>query len=158
MVMRRSNLFDRTTYCLGDSGPGKPVLPQKLTLNFDIFSCADGKWNKDDFDSLESAQSIFTDNKFSPCGVASRVSSSEYIELQFHGDVGLKDIALVVIGGRNTFLNKGEDDVKKVVSTCKANGIKVLINDGSENLEEMNLDDNGNIYYTKYESEDILDD
>lgn len=161
IIMKRKNLFDRTTYCVGDSGPGKPVLPQKLGADFDIYSCADGDDYRSMFNNFEDVRRTFELNKGTPSDFADSMAFSGYIELQLHGKVTLDDMHSIVIRMSKSRYNERNtpDQIKDMVSKCKEHGIRVLIGGSSEaKLEQINLDETGNIYYTTYESEEINDD
>ena len=155
LVFKRSSLFDRTTYCLGDS-LNTGVFPQKLNLPFDAFTCVSTsgltRGTDDEFLSRVS-QKI---NK--PCAMAEMFGHPAYTECQFHGDLPVKDISTVVIGGRSTFLNKEPEKRDFVLKKLQEYGIRCLINTGANKLEQINLDESGNIYYTTFEGDEIPDD
>lgn len=155
LIFKRSSLFDRTTYCLGDS-LNTGAFPQKLNLPFDAFTCVSpsGLERGTDEELLERVQR--KTNK--PCAMAEMFGHPAYTECQFHGDVTTNDIATVVIGGRNTFLNKDPEKRDFILNKLKEYGIRCLINTGMNKFEQINLDESGNIYYTTFEGEEIPDD
>jgi len=154
MILKKANLRDRTTYCMGDS-LNTGVYPQKYSQPFDVYvSNRHGK-----FDNLESITALFKDNLRTPCRLGGALGSGYFIEAQYHGDVTDKDVSKLVIGGRTVFNNMDISRKKELLEGCNARGIKVFVNNGKDDgLEEVKLDQDGNIYYTIYESEVIDDD
>lgn len=159
-IMKRKNLFDRTTYCIGDSGPGKSILPQKLGADFDIFACADGDDYCNSFNNKDSIQNHFERNLQTPSDLAMGMAYSGYVECQLHGKVTLEDVkSIVVRSTKSSFVSEHQSHLLDILKRCKEFGIKLMVRkDDRTGLEEINLDDSGNIYYTNYESEEISDD
>ena len=154
MILKKSTLKDRTTYCMGDS-LNTGVYPQKYTLPFDVFTCN----RQSKFADFNKITELFAGNENSPCKLGGSLGSGNFIELQYHGDVTDKDVSKLIVGSRAAFNGLDSSNKLELLKGCASRGIKVLVNNGHDDgLEQANLDSDGNIYYTIYESEEIDDD
>ncbi len=163
IILKKKELADRTTYCFGDSlnqesSSRGGILPQKYTLPWDIGTMP-GYMDRI-LNDAESTKGMLEKDVGLPCKAGEDFSGDgSFIECQYHGPLTCDLMSKVVIGNRNYFNSLGEDDRKKLLTLLNQRGMRALINKGDNvSLEEVKLDESGNIYYTTYESEEIDDD
>lgn len=161
IILKKKDLADRTTYCFGDSlnqARWDGILPQKYTLPWDIGTMPKGQAYI--LDNFEETKGRLEEDANLPCKAGEDFSGDgSFIECQYHGPLTTDLMSGIVIGNRGAFNDLSDKDRKNLLTLLKQKGMRALINKGdNQSLEQVNLDDDGNIYYTIYESEDINDD
>lgn len=129
IVFKKDNLWDRTTFTVGDSleavvnggykTPSKVSDPKIVSFSKDPFTPDMPTVNETAIKNIQKAFDSIEENGYFK-GV---INNQDYVELQFHGDVTLADIDHIEIP-------QGSKNLAEILETAEKKGVKIKVKRG----------------------------